>query len=115
MQVALACDFSLAEALLPREDGRCLVQSGASWHRCAHSHGPSGLSGPGVLDCVDAACNKTPSFSCRLLAGATASSVLIMCDLCQGRVVRIIPQTQQRHDFSAQRGAQSLHPSIAIC
>jgi len=32
-QVALSCNFSLAEALQPREDGRCLVQSGMSWHR----------------------------------------------------------------------------------
>ena len=32
-QVALACDFSLAEALQPRDDGRCLVQSGVSWER----------------------------------------------------------------------------------
>ena len=32
-EVSIACGFSLAEALQPREDGRCLVQSGASWHR----------------------------------------------------------------------------------
>ena len=31
--VASACGFSLAEALQPREDGRCLVQTGVSWHR----------------------------------------------------------------------------------
>eukprot|EP00287_Rhodomonas_sp_CCMP768_P031411 CAMPEP_0202849384 /NCGR_PEP_ID=MMETSP1389-20130828/80533_1 /ASSEMBLY_ACC=CAM_ASM_000865 /TAXON_ID=302021 /ORGANISM="Rhodomonas sp., Strain CCMP768" /LENGTH=78 /DNA_ID=CAMNT_0049527387 /DNA_START=55 /DNA_END=287 /DNA_ORIENTATION=+ len=31
--VAMSCGFTLAEALCPREDGHCLVQSGASWHR----------------------------------------------------------------------------------
>lgn len=29
----MQCGFALAEALSPREDGLCLVQSGAAWSR----------------------------------------------------------------------------------
>jgi hypothetical protein len=53
MQVALACDFSLAEALLPREDGRCLIQSGASWHRCNNGRPPPT---PPRVSCAELAC-----------------------------------------------------------
>ncbi|EKX50173.1 hypothetical protein GUITHDRAFT_135355 [Guillardia theta CCMP2712] len=31
-EVSQTCGFCLAEALVPREDGKCLIQSGASWH-----------------------------------------------------------------------------------
>ncbi|KAJ1487442.1 hypothetical protein T484DRAFT_1786569 [Baffinella frigidus] len=32
-EVAKACGFSHGEALAPRQDGHCLVQTGASWQR----------------------------------------------------------------------------------
>ena len=65
-RVSVACEFSLAEALQPRDNGRCLVQSGASWHRSRAS--PDILT-PDLFPCRACMCiGIFLSTSCRALS-----------------------------------------------